>query len=380
MRALIVTTNLASGERSSDAAAGHGWRAILGELGELVEGIVLAPDVPGAAPVESLGALEVRRVRPGRPTESLGDAFRGRGIVHVGAVTAGLHRAVRRVLRTSRFDVVHALWAFPSGAVCASAGARPLVVSCPGSDLHTWAGRPVLGAPIRWTLRRADAVTVLSTAGAVQARDAGAGTTTILPMSFDPDVFALDARPPETPVVAYTGRITRAKGVFVLAEALERVAARVAGLRFVACGAGPDAAAFETRVRGALGDRAVFLGPVDPRRVAEVLAGASVAVLPSFGEGMSASVIEALATGRPVVCTDVGEHAALVRRGGGTVVPPGDAVALGDALRTELSVRRDPFALRALVDGYTPARVAGQLVDVYERCVGRRLAPIGGSS
>jgi 2-deoxystreptamine N-acetyl-D-glucosaminyltransferase/2-deoxystreptamine glucosyltransferase len=182
----------------------------------------------------------------------------------------------------------------------------------------------------------------------------------------------------------YAGRITRSKGVFVLADALRQVSEDVPCLRFVACGTGPDRDAFEASVRGTLGSRAVFLGPVPPARVAQAMRDARVVVLPSFGEGMSGSVIEALSVGRAVVTTDTGEHAVIVRRGaGGTVVPVGDVRALAGALVSELCRRREPGALHALVDRFTPRAVADRLLELYDLMLGgpfqRERSPVPGT-
>src|SRR4030095_10984183 len=58
-----------------------------------------------------------------------------------------------------------------------------------------------------------------------------------------------------------------------------------------------------------------------------------VFVLNSFGEGMSNTLLEAMATGLPVICTAVGGNVEVVtNRHTGIVVSPGDDLALGEAL------------------------------------------------
>ena len=100
--------------------------------------------------------------------------------------------------------------------------------------------------------------------------------------------------------------------------------------------------------RPALEQQTAWLG-IDVRflgaeaEVGPLLARADVVVLPSLHEGMSNAVMEAMAAGRPIVATDVGGTAELLD-GRGILVPPGDPLALADAIERLLT---DPaFASR----------------------------------
>ena len=75
----------------------------------------------------------------------------------------------------------------------------------------------------------------------------------------------------------------------------------------------------------------------------ELLALADLVALPSLHEGMSNAVMEAMAAGRPVVATAVGGTPELLD-GRGLLVPPGDAIALADAMERLLADR--PYAMR----------------------------------
>ena len=85
---------------------------------------------------------------------------------------------------------------------------------------------------------------------------------------------------------------------------------------------------------------------------------ADVVVLPSEAEGMPNVVREALACGRPVVATPVGDVPRVVSADAGVLVPPGNPAALADALATVLARRWDPAGLRALVSDMTWERNA----------------------
>src|SRR4051794_21246107 len=143
-----------------------------------------------------------------------------------------------------------------------------------------------------------------------------------------PDRIASPAHPP---IVAYTGRLVEEKGLHVLLDAARRLPA---GVRVRVTGSGRLAADAASRVEQ---ERLPvdLLGSGTPAQVAEELQQASVAVLPStWWENCPMSILEAGASGVPVVASDVGGIPELVEDGTtGVLVTPGDAAALAGAIR-----------------------------------------------
>lgn len=93
--------------------------------------------------------------------------------------------------------------------------------------------------------------------------------------------------------------------------------------------------------RRGLTGRVVFVGPLDDP--ADVVLGSALALVPSLTEAYGRVTLEALHLGVPVVGTDVGGTAEILRHGGGLLVPPDDADALAGAIRKLL----DDEGLRA---------------------------------
>lgn len=128
----------------------------------------------------------------------------------------------------------------------------------------------------------------------------------------------------------FVGRLVGVKGLFVLLDALARLGRR--DLRLTLIGDGADRAALEAEARR-LGIEARFLGYRSQSAVADALREADALVLPSFAEGVPVVLMEAAASGLPVVATRVAGVEELVCDGeSGIVVPPGDAAALAGAL------------------------------------------------
>ncbi len=82
-----------------------------------------------------------------------------------------------------------------------------------------------------------------------------------------------------------------------------------------------------------LGDRITLAGEQPPALLAEAYRHADVFVLPSYHEGYGMAYTEALAHGLPVIATTAGAIPHTVPANAALLVPPGDAAALGDALR-----------------------------------------------
>ena len=146
------------------------------------------------------------------------------------------------------------------------------------------------------------------------------------PVHVRPDVHpTLDL-----PVVACVGRLSHEKGVDLLLEAWEQVAAKHPDWRLHVYGAGPEA----DRLRELA---AATPGSVEFRGVLadieEALVEASILALPSRAEGQPMSVLEAMAYGLPTVAFDCAPGVrALIGDGGGVLVPPGDTAAFAAEL------------------------------------------------
>lgn len=178
-----------------------------------------------------------------------------------------------------------------------------------------------------------------------------------------------------TPIVLFVGRMMAYKGVDHLLRAMRDVEARL-----VVVGTGPDL----PRVRQiaadlGLGERVHFAGRVEPERVRDYVAAADVGVLPSVQEAFGLSMVEMMAHGRPVVCTELGTGTTEINRHEetGLVVPPADPAALAAALRRLLgddSLRRrlGEGARRRAGEQYSAEAMMRGIGAVYASALARR--------
>lgn len=135
---------------------------------------------------------------------------------------------------------------------------------------------------------------------------------------------ASPSAPPPLPRALFAGEVGRRKGVDVLLAAWPLVRSALPEAHLVIAGPTGDLTPVEA-------PGVTWAGAVDNAEIRALLHASRVAVLPSRREAMPMFVLEAMASGRPVVATDVGAVADTVG-GGGVVVPPDDVTALAEAL------------------------------------------------
>jgi glycosyltransferase involved in cell wall biosynthesis len=140
-------------------------------------------------------------------------------------------------------------------------------------------------------------------------------------------------------------RLSPEKGHRLLLAAFAQVAGRVPTAKLLIVGEGPEETAIRQEIaRLALESKVRMLGV--RRDVPKILSGCDLFVLSSEREGLPIAVLEAMAAGKPVVATNVGDLHVLVRDGEtGRLVPPADAAALADGMCDLLA---DPARSNAL--------------------------------
>jgi len=210
--------------------------------------------------------------------------------------------------------------------------------------------------------------------------DPAAPVTMLGGAGIDPDAFpALDIPAISPPVAAYVGRMILPKGVDVLMRAGDLLRSRGVPLAIELYGrsddGNPEAIPIDTLRAWSNGSDRQWLGHTSD--VAAIWRRAGIFVLPARSrEGMPRSLLEAAASARPLIVTDVPGCRQFVRNGvEGLIVPPENPAALADALE---ALARDPGLQRKLgsaararvLDGYTVQDVQAGLERMYRDLAG----------
>lgn len=293
---------------------------------------VLTPSGPRVAPWWVEDRVEVRSFRYApRRFESLGYSRSLRADERIRA-SAGLvaplyllaaRRAVARELATGAWDLVQAHWVVPNALAAAPFGRRvPLAVGLHGSDVFL-AEKPVLRALVAHALRGVRVLTSCSPelARRIEAIGFPSARTRVIPYGVDVQLFrpAPERRsvwrlklgiPDQAPTLLGVGRLATKKGFEVLMRALPELFARVPGAHVVLAGGGDlegplraAAAPFASQVH--------FTGPVLHDTLPDLYRAADFFVLPAVHDaagnvdGLPNVILEAMASGLPVLATDI---------------------------------------------------------------------------
>lgn len=225
-------------------------------------------------------------------------------------------------------------------------------------------------------------------AGEMQRVGVPASRITVIPNGLDPAPFLASDNPTTRRnsrlalgledhhvVLAAIGSLTEEKGFDLLLASLPALRALTPDLKLLVIGDGP--------LRNELMQRAARLGVEEPvrflgrrRDVPDLLACADIFVLPSRREGLPMVLLEAMAAGKAIVATAVGEVPTVLANGGGTCVAPDDSRALTDALAELVTdpARREALGGRAqsmLLARYTAAGMAEQYLTLYRSLLRR---------
>jgi glycosyltransferase involved in cell wall biosynthesis len=137
---------------------------------------------------------------------------------------------------------------------------------------------------------------------------------------------------PNAPLAVYTGRLHPDKGLLDLVNAWRPIAQRWPAARLWLVGEGPQREDLFGRISDIdLRYRICLPGAFDDTE--DVLQAADMFILPSYSEGMSLSLLEAMANGIPAIASDIpGNRALITHEQTGLLVPPRDVLGLSTAM------------------------------------------------
>lgn len=288
----------------------------------------------------------------------------GRGWVRV--------RRLRAALRADSIDVAHS-WLFIANAYVAAASLprAPWVVITSARNCKVQGRASQLANAIAFRMSRRVVVNSRDVEDYIVAHYAAPrDRIRVVANGVDVERFHPASHPPEVPHIVTVGRLVQQKNHALFLRAAAELAKRVPAARFTIVGAGPLRADLE-RLAATLGiaERVTFAG--ERGDVDAIVRGASIFWLTSRWEGMPNVVLEALASGVPVVATGVSGVRELIEPG-----VQGAIVALDDCdgfvahtqewLRDPERLSRMRAAARARAMQFSPERMSATLAGVYD--------------
>ena len=297
-----------------------------------------------------------------------------------------IRQQLRRLFKQHQFDVLH--------THCPLAPSLPLIAvqtaNCPQvATFHTTGGRGFLQDLfhdyVRGAVQRLDASIAVSQTARESASLYFPGHYEIIPNGVDVDIFHPSNEPfdewrdPDITNILFVGRLDPRKGVQVLIAAMPEVVERTRGrVRLLVVGDSYLRPKLEASVPSALRKHVTFLGHVPIRDLPRWYATGDIFVSPATGnESFGIVLVEAMAAGRAVVCSDIpGYRSVAIPDRNAVLFPPGDSRALANALvtlvhdperRVLLGARGRQRALE-----FAWPRVTDQIEAIYRSITGRR--------
>lgn len=293
------------------------------------------------------------------------------------------------------FDLLHAQYGYPPGLAVLQASrilGIPNVVSIQGGDGH-WVGVNCCRThreAMRAVLTRANRILIGSQSFAAEVEEnhrVDASGFTIVPGGVEIERFAPrdgwragEFINKNEPRLLYHGRVDRRKGALDLIEAFAVLCREnELKLKLLVSGIGPDSETAAAKIRELnLENRVEMLGYADYETVPEIYRRADVFVSPTYAEGFSNTILEAMASGLAIVSTrSVGVIDCLRDRGNGLLVESGNVGELTNALREvlidyELRKTLAANALRECRAIYSWRKIGKQVIEIYERVRGEK--------
>ena len=238
-------------------------------------------------------------------------------------------------------DVIHAHCAYPDGLAAVHFGrsiSRPVVITVHGHDMKDLSRHPRWRGLIREALQGADAIIAVSKELASLVEEVSgipAASIKRIPNGVDCSLFSFDGsrRPGEGAwKILYVGRFDPAKGIGLLLEACAALIAQGRDIQLRLVGGGASTGRGEAFVHQAhelgLSDRVAFVNEVAWQDIPQQMAEADLFVLPSLSEGFPLVIVEALASGLPVVSTRCGGPEEVIDDSVGRLAAIGDVADL----------------------------------------------------
>lgn len=300
-------------------------------------------------------------------------------LVFVGSVLT-----VLRLHRKFEFDIMCSMWLYPDAVASnwiAALLKLPLVPVALGCDVNRMLFEPGKRRQILSMLRRApEVITVSEELRRILLMEGiPAERVTTIPNGVDVELFSARptgparlqlALPLDKRLIVYVGRLSEEKNLLNLLEAIALLKEKRVDFVLQIVGGGEQHSILEARIRSLqIQDLVRLAGPQPHSNIPLWLSAADVFCLPSIREGCPNVVLEAIASGRPVVASNVGGIPSMVPNDCGLLIDPHNVMDLANALNVALSQNWDANQIASRVHKNSWASAAKRYVEIFERAI-----------
>ncbi|HPN54441.1 MAG TPA: glycosyltransferase family 4 protein [Candidatus Moranbacteria bacterium] len=292
----------------------------------------------------------------------------------------------KKLAKENKYDLTHSFFSVPCGVISLLLKRKfgiPYIISLRGSDVPGYSERftalyKVITPIIKKIWKEAYFVIANSQGLAELAlKSKPEKEIGIIPNGIDTKEFfpAPEKNEADKFTIICVSRVTPRKGIRFLIQAFNILSKRYDYLRLIIVGDGNERASLEDLVQTlGLKEKVLFTGPVLHEKVLEYYQKANIFALPSMNEGMSNTMLEALACGLPLIATNTGGTKELIEEGqNGFIVKMKEANDLAEKIEKFLLDKnleaRMGQASRELAEKLDWSVVANEYFALYQKTV-----------
>lgn len=305
------------------------------------------------------------------------------GVIHPFFMAFSILPLLRRLKKQNKIDVVNTHCIYPDG-VAVSLLSRfmklPLVLSALGTDINCYSKYRIRRMEIKKALQWSDKITTVSEALKEVILRLGIKENKISVIRNGVDSANYKAKEKDkcrktlemnnyAKIILFVGRLVEVKGLNYLIEAMGLInQENEKDTILYIIGEGDDLKYYQQKVtKLKLDDCVLFVGTKSRKEMPTWYGACDLLCLPSIEEGCPNVILEALASGRPVVASKVGGVPELINKKNGVLFNRGDILGLRVALNTALETKWDRDEIINTIKGYTWEKVADRFLNLYNK-------------
>jgi L-malate glycosyltransferase len=359
--------------------ANASWQLLLQYAGRKDLSVDMLTSAPGSGLVKEQFADNVTIYKVGIHKKSL--QFWRKVEVIEWLIKAGFQ--YRKLLRDNKYDLVHAFFGFPTGWLCYRSAAKlPYIVSLRGSDVPGGHARlqldyKILGPVFKTIWKKACILVTPSEALKQRALNFMPNVNIeVIPNGVDLERFSPDKPTGQTDCIRLVtvGRLSATKRVELLIDAVEILVKEGCKIRLSIVGEGAE----RNRLGQMITDKRIgnsihmkgFVGPAD---MPGIYRDSDIYISASMQEGMSNAMLEAMASGLPIITTRCEGVDELIT-GNGIVLEQADAGQMAEAIKKLVNdkplLEKMSQAARRQAESFTWNAVAQMYIQLYRQIAG----------
>lgn len=269
----------------------------------------------------------------------------------------------------TKYDLVDGQYLYPDGVAAyqlAKLNNIPLVLTARGSDVNYWMTDDVARAKILEAIEYASKVICVSNALKVSLMSYGVDRNKIQVIinGVDPDVFnqEINTHPDEDGYFLSVGNLIPLKGHDITLKAFAKISEK----RLIIVGDGDQYNNLRKLVENLdIQERVRFIKYVDQEKLAQLYAGAKATILMSSMEGMPNVLLESLATGTPVIATNVGGISEILGAENGILLNSRNEECLISAIDEVATLNKSRLEITSTVKEYNWKNTALRQYELY---------------